>query len=82
MFSEENAKENKNLRFHLSYFQMSFLLVDYFIRRKLNSLHQFLYEIKESKIHFTAKKMNNYDKTEVSMPFFEFQQIYSSFCYK
>jgi hypothetical protein len=33
-------------------------------------------------MHFTLKKMNQYDKTEVSMPFFEFQQIYSSFCHK
>jgi hypothetical protein len=49
---------------------------------KLNSLHQFLHEIKESPVHFTLKKMKQYDKTEVSMPFFEFQQIYSSFCYK
>jgi hypothetical protein len=71
-----------NLQFSFSIFQISFLIVDKFVRMKLNSLHQFLYEIKESPVHFTLKKMSQYDKTEVSMPFFEFQQIYSSFCYK
>jgi hypothetical protein len=78
--TQENAMESLQMSFSL--FQISFLVVDKFVRMKLNSLHQFLHEIKESKIHFSPKKMNNYDKTEVSMPFFEFQQIYSSFCYK
>jgi hypothetical protein len=71
-----------NLQFSFSVFQISFLLVDKYMRMKLNSLHQFLHEIKESTIHFTLKKMSQYDKTEVSMPFFEFQQMYSSFCSK
>lgn len=71
-----------NLEFSLSIFQISFLVVDKFVRMNLNSLHQFLDEIEESKIHFTCKKMNQYDKTDVSMPFYEFQQIYSSFCSK
>ena len=60
------------LQFSFSIFQISFLIVDKFVRMKLNSLHQFLHEIKERKIHFTSKKMNQYDKTEVSMPFYEF----------
>jgi hypothetical protein len=68
--TQENAMESLQMSFSL--FQISFLVVDKFVRMKLNSLHQFLHEIKESKIHFTPKKMNHYDKTEVSMPFFEF----------
>ena len=36
----------------------------------------------ESKIQFTDKKMKEDDVTDVSMPLFEFQQVYSSFCYK
>ena len=52
------------------------------MRMKVNSLQQYLYKIKESTFYFTHKKMSQYDKTEVSMPFYEFQHMYSSFCSK
>ena len=64
-------------------FQIPALLLDFIFRQKLiNSLKQFIITINESQLQFTAKKIKQYDKTEVSMPVYEFQTIYSEFCQK
>lgn len=78
--TQKNAKEAA--QFSFSVFQVTFLVVDKYLRMKINSLHQFLHEIKESTLQFTKKKMSQNDKTDVSMPFYEFQQLYSGFCSK
>lgn len=61
-------------------FQIPALLLDYMFRKHVDSLKKFLSDIPESKVHFPDSKMKQYDRTDVSMPLFEFQQIYSGFC--
>jgi hypothetical protein len=48
----------------------------------VNSLREFISRLSESKIHFSAQKIKAYDKIPVSIPLYEFQQIYSNFCQK
>ena len=73
--------ENK-LRFKFSLFQIPALVLDYFFRRKINSLNEFLKVIPESRIQFSEQKMKQTDKTEVSIPLYEFLVAYSTYCCK
>ena len=72
--------KRENLSFRFSLYQIPALMLDYFFRQQVNSLNQFLFEINESKLQFPHTKMKQNDKTDVSMPLFEFQQLYSRFC--
>lgn len=58
------------------------MLLDHFFRKQTNSIIEFLSEVPEDKHSstFSRKRMRGYDKTSVSMPLYEFQQIYSRFC--
>jgi hypothetical protein len=79
---DEELIKKKNMSFSFSLFQIPALLLDYYFRTKINSLSQFLLSISQSKVQFSQKKMKQYDKTDVSIPLFEFQQIYSNLCSK
>lgn len=78
--SDPEYIKKEKLTFTFSLFQIPALFLDYFFRKRVNSLQQFFSQIPESKLQFPASKMKQFDKTDVSLPLFEFQQIYSAFC--
>jgi hypothetical protein len=71
-----------NLGFSFSLYQIPAMLLDHFFRQQNNSLIQFLSDIEEDKHRslFTKKRMRAFDKKPVSIPLYEFQQIYSRYC--
>ena len=41
---------NNNLKFTFSFFQIPALFIDYYFRKKINSLREFLHQVQESKL--------------------------------
>lgn len=80
--SDPEFIRKSNLSFSFSLYQIPALVLDFFFRKRVNSIQQFLSEIAVSKLQFPSKKFLQFDKTDVSMPLFEFQQKYSDFCSK
>jgi hypothetical protein len=80
--SNQDFIKRNGLTFQFSLFQIPALYLDFFFRKKVNSLSQFILEVPASKMQFPKKKLEQFDKTDVSMPLFQFQQAYSAFCSK
>lgn len=82
LFQKARDIKKFNLAFSFSLYQIPAMLLDHFFRKQTNSLLQFLSEVPEDEHSsvFSRKRMRGYDKSSVSMPIYEFQQIYSRFC--